>query len=499
MPQITIESLLKTMGPSPSSKIKERLISSGLTEEAARQRISRSRDKVRRLTSIKLPKREGFLYLDDQYASYEFWNSLVESHTQSNSAYGIALQSLMARGGVIPKKFFKIISGSPHRLKKHISSEIILEGLISCKLVKLEKEEDFGECVVVDAQGSLEYTETNSLKSRLIVEDIIINAVYDWARKMGLASYNAIKKRSLTSIPEYGQFGWDVTAPSYVFPLSRFENKKLSPGFIAIDVINSHINSNGAKYFIKKCQLNRSIKNMKPFIGMLVADRFSENAFKLGKSSGVIFTTPEILFGTETAESIRRLSSTLENAAAIAAKNPDKVISLLNSLSSIEGSAINLRGALFELIIGHLVYKGEGTSIDIGVKVRNTQGERAEIDVRRVKGEHELAIYECKGYQPTTMIDIDEVEIWFSKKVPIIRSALREEARFKDIKMTFEYWTSGNFTDEAIDYFKKKSSEIKKYNINWKNGKDILKYAREIKSTSMVDTLKQHYAKHPLS
>ena len=81
MPQPTIESVLIELGPSPSSKVKERLISSGLSEEAARQRISRSRGKVRRLISIGLPKREGFLYLDDQYGSYEFWNSLVDSHT----------------------------------------------------------------------------------------------------------------------------------------------------------------------------------------------------------------------------------------------------------------------------------------------------------------------------------------------------------------------------------------------------------------------------------
>ncbi len=499
MPQSTIENVLLSLGPSPSSKIKKQLITNGLNDAAARQRISRSRGKVRRLTSIGLPKRETFLYLDDQYASNEFWNSLVDAHTQSNSAYGIAIQSLMARGGIIPKEFFKIISGSPEKLKKHVSTETILKGLISTKLVKLELEEDIGECVVIDAQGSLEYTETRSLKSKLIVEDIIINAVYDWARKIGFASYNAIKKRSQGFVPVYGQFGWDITAPSYIYPLSRFENEKLAPGFITIDVVNSIINTNGAKYFIKKCQLNRSIKNMKPFIGMLVADRFSEKAFKLGKSSGVIFTTPDILFGVETADSIRKLSSTLDNAAAIAVKNPDKVISLLNSLSSIEGSAINLRGALFELIIGHLVYKGEGASIDIGVKVKNMNGERAEIDVRRVKGEHELAIYECKGYQPTTLITLDEINQWLTKKIPIIRSALKEENRFKDIKMSFEYWTSGEFSDEAIDLLKKKNLEIKKYNINWKNGKDIVKYARDIKSTSMVDTLNQHYARHPLS
>jgi len=499
MTQLTIENLLKELGPSPSSKVKELLVSGGLSEEAARQRISRSRGVVRRLASIGLPKREGFLYLDSQYGSSAFWNSLVNAHTQSNSAYGVAIQSLMVRGGVIPEEFFKIISGSPHKLKKHISSDSVLKGLISCKLVKLEEDEEFGRCVVVDAKGTLEYSQINSLKSKLLVDDVVITAVYDWARKMGLASYSAIKKRELSSVPKFGQFGWDITAPSYISPLCGFENEKKIPGFIAIDVISSIVNSAGAKYFIKKCQLIRSIKNMRPFVGMLVADRFSKNAFQLGKSFGLIFTTPEILFGNETAESIRNLSLTLENAAAIAVKNPDQVLSLLNSLSKIEGSAINLRGALFELIVGHLVYKGEGASIDIGVKVRNTNGDHAEIDVRRVKGDHELAIYECKGYQPSTKVDAHEIDRWISQKIPIIRSALLEESRFMNVNMSFEYWTSGEYSEEAITLLKKKSSETKKYKIDWKDGRDILEYARNIKSQSMVDALNQHYAKHPLS
>jgi hypothetical protein len=253
MPQPNVKSILKIIGPSPSSVVKGQLVSNGLSEEAARQRISRSIGTVRRLTSIGLPKRERFLYLDEQYGSYEFWNSLVESHSQAKTAYGIAIQSLMARGGVIPQEFFKIISASPHKLKKHISSDSVLKSLIACKLVKIETDEEIGECVVIDAQGELEYSKVNSLKSKLVVEDLMISAVYDWARKIGLASYNAIKKRSLHSIPVYGQFGWDITAPSYISPLAKFQNQQLAPGFLTIDVTSSFLDSNGVSYFIKKC------------------------------------------------------------------------------------------------------------------------------------------------------------------------------------------------------------------------------------------------------
>ncbi len=498
-PSESIEILLNKLGPSSSSKIKDSLVAGGLSEEAARQRISRSRRQVRRFTTIRLPKRENFLYLDSQYNSYAFWDSLVRSHTETNSAYGVAMQSVMARGGAIPKNFFSIVSGSPKKLKKHIASDHILENLISCKLLKIENDDVLGECVLIDAQGKLDYSGIDSLRARLVVEDIVVKAVFDWSRKLGLVSYDAIKKRTLQEVPIFGQFGWDITAPSYVRPLASFDINKVTPGFMVIDVTNSTIGVEGAKYFIKKCSVNRSIKNMKPFLAMLVAERFSKDAYRLGKSSGVIFTIPEILFGKEIAENLRALSATLENAAAIATKNPEKLLKLFNSLSSIEGAAINLRGALFELIVGHLVYKGEGNSIDIGVKVKNSKGKSAEIDIRRVKGDHQLALYECKGYQPSTQISVDDIDLWLSKKVPIIRGALLQEERFKNSNMLFEYWTSGEFSPEAIELLKKKKNTTRKYEIRWKNGGDILNYAREIKSNTMVDILNQHYSKHPLS
>ena len=51
----SIEHLLNINGPTSSSKIKDKLLAEGLTDEAARQRISRSRGNVKRLTTILVP------------------------------------------------------------------------------------------------------------------------------------------------------------------------------------------------------------------------------------------------------------------------------------------------------------------------------------------------------------------------------------------------------------------------------------------------------------
>ncbi|MCE7887026.1 MAG: hypothetical protein DYH13_05930 [Alphaproteobacteria bacterium PRO2] len=80
-------------------------------------------------------------------------------------------------------------------------------------------------------------------------------------------------------------------------------------------------------------------------------------------------TTPATLFGEDVAKALADLMDTLTNAAAVAASSPDQLEKLFQKLSGIEGSAGNLRGALFELLVGHMVRQLEGGSIDIGAIV----------------------------------------------------------------------------------------------------------------------------------
>ncbi len=41
------------------------------------------------------------------------------------------------------------------------------------------------------------------MKARLAVEDVLVDAVTDWLRKLGLVSYDAVKTRTLKQQPEY--------------------------------------------------------------------------------------------------------------------------------------------------------------------------------------------------------------------------------------------------------------------------------------------------------
>ncbi|HBA82651.1 MAG TPA: hypothetical protein DCZ95_01030 [Verrucomicrobia bacterium] len=500
-PNTSIRDFLVKNGPCLSSDLKAALVKKGVSEVNIRQRLSRAGGDIHRLVGLNLPKRTAFFYLERQYKSADYWRNLLHAMTQTNSAHGTAIHGLLARDGIIKKSEFDIVSGAPQRLTKHIPSSAILDQLCTTGFLKIESHDVLGKCVLIDSRCNLANPTYTSLRNRLIVEDVLLAALSEWVRKTGLGSFNKVhRKTDSTPVPQFGSFAWDMTAPSYVHPLvSVHKDQPPTSGFVVADVIvDREVSQDDVRYFIRKCSTMRALRNTRPFMAIMLADRFERDAFVQGKSAGVLFTTPDVLFGQQIAESLKALISTLNNAAKYATVDPDKVMYLLSNLSSIEGAAINLRGALFELVVGHLVSKLEGGGIDIGMHVKSPEGKSAEIDVRLAKGDHEVRSYECKAKAARTQVSLDEVQRWADVKVPVIRDALLSEKRFQNCRMFFEFWTTGTFCSEAVSFLELKRTSIKKYVIQWKDGSEVLSSAREAKSSPMVAILNQHYLEHVL-
>jgi hypothetical protein len=151
------------------------------------------------------------------------------------------------------------------------------------------------------------------------------------------------------------------------------------------------------------------------------------------------------------------------------------------------------------MVVGHMVRSIEGGSIDIGALVRSPEtGQRAEIDVRLVK-ERQLTIYECKGYQPSSLVGEAEITEWLEKRIPIINAAHRAEERFSDSSLRFEFWSCGAFHDDALRKLQHAKDNIRKYGIAWKGGTEIREYAKQIKAPGIRKILDDHYFNHPLS
>jgi hypothetical protein len=500
---IAVESILQAIGPCLSSRLCAALEEHGLSAQAARQRVSRAGSAVKRLQGLIFPRGVRFLYHESTFNSHAYWEALVRDVGQAAPAYAAAIAALEARGGVVPLAHFDIISGSPVLQKGQIASATVLERLTAVRLVEQIEIPGVGSCVALDGNGHFGRASDTVLKARLRTEQILLLAVKDWARKLGVGSYNKIALRDDgAEPPKVGTVRWDLAGPSYLSPMvSREKSGRPRPGFFVCDaVVGERIDDGAIAAFTRKCDLLGYLRRVAPILPLLIADRFTHEALQLGRSRGIIMATPGTLFGREVAEGLASLLTTLTKAAAVAARNPEVVGELFEKLSGIEGAASNLRGALFEMIVGHCVQKCEDGLIDIGKLLADKKtGKTAEVDVFRVKEDREVWCYECKAHQPTEVVDLDTVTHWVKDRIPVMQAALRAEGRFQGNKFHHEFWTCGTFDPDALTFMEQAAGATKKYAIGWKDGPAVRKYAAQIKRSSVLKVLDEHFFNHPLT
>ncbi len=387
-----IESYLGKNGPALSSTVSDYLEQRGLTATNARKAVQRAGPNVVKLRKIRFRHNDQFLYLRSDYRSARFYQNLLLAFDKKESAYGLAVNSLLARDGLVARPFFDIISGSPVLMKKQISSGRLLQNLMEIGVVEVVNHADLGECVsltTVVGDVSLSSKPLN-FRARLLAEDILLGAVKEWIKNLGLGSFNKVQTRNLKAQPQFGQFKWDVTVPSYIHPLRRHDraSSKLNPGFIVADVLLGHdITLQHLRYFLKKNAMMRSQRSTLPFLSFFVAEHFTTEAFNAGRSDGLILATTENLFGREVASGLTELLRVLNNAAAAATANPDALEKLFSKLDAMKGVELNVRGALFELLFARCLNEDGWHISSMNQQVKDPiEGGLAEMDILATRG-----------------------------------------------------------------------------------------------------------------
>ena len=466
-----------------------------LTLDAAKKRISRGRPPIRKLRIPLLPKNESFVYHDQDRDSARFRIALVRDLKESNSICGIALSGLEARDGLVQRHGFDVISGAPVAQRKQVSSSVLLSRLVSANIVEPLVVGELGECVRFrDGFGSV--LNERSFRARVVAESVLLDGLREWARRLGMASYNLISIRDLQCSPRFGPFHWDLCGPSYLLPLLTKGPKDISskPGFFVADVFcGRSLEKSNIEYVRRKTAVLNTTRGIVSFLPMLVADGYTSEALRFGHGAGIIMATTQSLFGETVAKALQILIQTLTRATEVVTENPDQIVSLLTHLKAIEGEAGNLRGALFEMIVGFLVRVVDGNLVDIGKVVRHPEtGARAEIDVLRIKENQEFWAYECKARPSAGTVGRREIEQWF-RRVSRIHAIYRTREDFQGYRFGFEIWTTGRFDEEAQITLKAEKKKRARIEIKWKDGCQVREYAKRANHKAMLDTLDEHY------
>ena len=493
---VDVAQLLLDHGPGLTGDLLPLLEKAGLSPDAARKRLSRRSGPIHTLSGLSFPKNARFYYHESHFGRERYWIALHRAVTDGSPTYGPALAGLIAHGGVVPTAFFPIVSGAPVKQKGHTGSDAVLSRL---EAVGILRQQLIGDTPVVTLHGGFADIDDAGFPARLIVQRVLLDALADWARKLGMISYNKVSIRQRNEpLPLFGTHAFDLCGPSYLAPMVRYKDGKPKPGAIVCDAYVGELNLRAAQGFIRKCTNSRALRRLPPFFPILIADGFAPDAFDALRAQGIIATKPSALFGRDVARGLAGLLETLRHASAIAVSNPDVIEILFSQLGHIEGAASNLRGALFELIVGHVVSREGSPSIDVGRRVRLSETESVEIDVFSY-APSEVRVIECKGYAPTHHVDSDEVGAWIKEKAPRIHKHFRIQDNYQNRAFQFEFWTSGDFTPEARQLAEKISQSTTRYKIILVNGKDVRSRIGKVNATGLGKVFDEHYTKHPIT
>jgi hypothetical protein len=104
---------------------------------------------------------------------------------------------------------------------------------------------------------------------------------------------------------------------------------------------------------------------------------------------------------------------------------------------------------------------------------------------------------ECKAREPGGIVGVEEVQRWL-RKVSVIQNGLRQN-RDREAEISFEIWTTGNFSAEAQALLFEQKAARTRTPIDWKTGTEIIALASKMREKAVSEVLRQHFVQHPLA
>jgi hypothetical protein len=497
-----VVALLSSEGPQLSGQLAARLSEwLSISPAAARKKVQRRSHLIREL-NLPFARRTKFLYTAAQYGSSKFWERLAEALEDGNGAYARVIRAVRARGGLLPLAHLESAAGISSG-DRQIPFERLWPDLVATGLFQTVEIPGLGECFAFAKRDASSFDELlPDVRARFISETVLLESVQEWAAKLGLGSFGSFRLRSglLDAAPTVSVFKWDLTAPSYVSSLANWSSGVPKPGFMVVDVLlKEEVSLGDLSPFIYKCKSLRQRRNVRT-LQFFVAHRYSGEALNAIRREGIVPATTESLFGTDVARALMELSKTLAQAATHAI-DPEKFSQLFEKLGKVEGAAGTLRGALFEFVVADMMRKTNpgNSNITMNKIYRRDGKDVAEVDVRVHVPDQVIRFIECKGLLPGNLLADSEVDSWLTKRIPNVRSQTLDNPEFRNLKLIFELWLTGEISPEARKkiLLAQETVDPNKYTIKLVLAQDVKDLVEELPDLRKV--MKQHFLGHPMA
>lgn len=389
----TIETTLFEHGPLMSSELARQLgIKESIPINTASQKVSRSK-KIEKIKGF-YTSNQSFCYLKVHENNDIFYDRFIKSLFDNGKKYWYCLNALRLHGGTLSKEFLECYTNYPVlALKGHIPFGKVLQKFVEQGILTYSN-----SYYSIAPKFNLNRNTSVANKTIELIKIDTLSSFKSLVRNTGMISYN-----SGASFAEYGKFRWAFKGVSTITGL--FQNEK--PGFLLADILlGNSIYKNDVDFFVEKIKHIQSFKNAPRIIPFLIVDDLDKDALALLKQRGIVIGFIGELFGQKYAETLKELVTILTNAGASLKKNPDKYLDLIKQLKIYnEGLVNNIRGALFEYMVGH-IHTASCQSLDLGREIFENEAKH-EMDILAVYNE-KIVIAECKAKK--SMVDIDVIE-----------------------------------------------------------------------------------------
>lgn len=499
-----LSTLIESEGPGLSSKFLTILRNQGLSADAARKHLERSKKDYISLKGLKFTKNTKFIFLPYQFDTPMFWHNLEQALREGGMSYWSALQVLKAHGGIVPRKLFRRIAGTPEKRISQVPPDTILERMVAIRILRIEKQNDKEYVICNEAlyqpidklDSNFQCSPNSLLRAKELSEEMILDKMKKLIRNLGMCSYHKVAVRYDSAIPPVvAGITWDLTAPSYLRPFRTYRDEELLGGYIVCDInLSRDITNVEAEAFIRKCKLADSPPRMRPILPMFVGTNFENDAFDILKENGMMPITVGGLFGVEATKMLQEIKELITDLGNKVANYPEALSTVLQQVRQELGSQSNAFGYLFEQVVAHMVHSVEGGYLKTNMKVQDISSSRwSELDVVLDKSEDgEILVIECKAKDKGGLIDSKVIERWIEDRVPLIYNGLRSSNQNR--KFRFELWTNGRLSSSDRAMLESRSKELHSYKVYWKDMDELREYSRNKKiEKSFRDILKQCY------
>lgn len=476
---MTLEEILSNNGPLMSSQLAKELEKvKNIPYNTASQQVSRSH-KIRKIKGF-FVSNQSLCYLQEHIDEGILFQALSDAMFESGKKYWYCINAIRLHGGIITQRYLECYTNYPIlALKSHLPFKIVMQKFVKEEILIFD-----GNYYMFSPKFERQSATHLSYTTIELIKDDILSHFESLTKNIGLISYNTGK-----TFAEFGKFRWAFKGVSTI---SGVMNNNVS-GFLLADIMIGHpIYAKDVNFFIEKLKHIQTFKNASKIIPFLLVDDLDREALLLLKQNGIVVGLIPELFGQKYAETLKELISILNNAGASLKQSPEKYLDLIVELKKYnEGLANNIRGALFEFVVGHIHSINSNSSVDIGREIYENNS-RHEMDVLVIYP-NRIVIAECKAIK--AQINIEVVEKWLTKKLPAFKKWAAKQETLLNKTIEFEFWSTSNFTDEALERLINFQTTSTKYKITFFQSKDISTVAKKMKNKKLKEAMEDFFLK----